>query len=115
MTKTKTSHLSSGSQTQHFTLDRRDLSTLSKNRGRLVVDAKLLKDHFLRQQRGGNIAEFLGARMQRDMGSEVFSRALRDMLYLCSNKVLKLLVKEHCKQPQKSVKMYSKEKCKRSF
>jgi hypothetical protein len=35
-------------------------------RGRLVVDAKLLKDHFLRQQRGGNIAGFRGARMQRD-------------------------------------------------
>jgi hypothetical protein len=34
------------------------------------------------------------------MRSEVFSRALRDMLSLCSNKVLKLLVKEHCKQPQ---------------
>ena len=79
-------------------------------RGRLVVDEKLLKDHFLRQQRGGNIAGYRGARMQRDMGSEVFLRALRDMLSLCSNKVLKLLAKEHCKQPQKSVKMYSKEK-----
>jgi hypothetical protein len=44
------------------------------------------------------------------MGSEVFSRVLRDMLSLYSNKVLKLLAKEHCKQPQKSVKMYSKEK-----
>ncbi|CAB4044432.1 Hypothetical predicted protein [Paramuricea clavata] len=31
MAKTKTSHLSSGSQSQHFTLDRVDLSTLSKN------------------------------------------------------------------------------------
>jgi hypothetical protein len=37
-------------------------------RGRLVVDAKLLKDHFLRQQRGGNIAGFHGARMQRGYG-----------------------------------------------
>jgi hypothetical protein len=37
-------------------------------RGRLVVDAKLLKDHFLRQQRGGNIAGFRGARMQRGYG-----------------------------------------------
>jgi hypothetical protein len=44
------------------------------------------------------------------IGSEVFSRALRDMLSLYSNKVLKLLAKEHYKQPQKSVKMYSKEK-----
>ena len=44
------------------------------------------------------------------MGSEVFSRVLRDMLSLYSNKVLKLLPKEHCKQPQKLVKMYSKEK-----
>jgi hypothetical protein len=34
-------------------------------RGRLIVDAKLLKDHFLRQQRGGIIAGFRGARMQR--------------------------------------------------
>ena len=32
------------------------------------------------------------------MGSEVFSRVLRDMLSLYSNKVLKLLAKEHCKQ-----------------
>jgi hypothetical protein len=48
--------------------------------------------------------------MQRDMGSEVFSRALQDMLSLYSNKVLKLLAKEHYKQPQKLVKMYSKEK-----
>jgi hypothetical protein len=37
-------------------------------RGRLVVDAKLLKDHFLRQQRGGNIAGFRGARFQRGYG-----------------------------------------------
>jgi hypothetical protein len=44
------------------------------------------------------------------MGSEVFSRALRDMLSLYSNKVLKLLANEHNRQPQKSVKMYSKEK-----
>jgi hypothetical protein len=44
------------------------------------------------------------------MGSEVFSKALRDMLSLYSNKVLKLLAKEHCKQPQKLVKMYSKGK-----
>ena len=47
---------------------------------------------------------------KEDTGSEVFSRALRDMLSLYSNKALKLLVKEHCKQPQKSVKMYSKER-----
>ena len=37
-------------------------------RGRLVVDEKLLRDHFLRQQRGGNIAGFRGARMQRGYG-----------------------------------------------
>ena len=47
---------------------------------------------------------------KEDTGSEVFSRALRDMLFLYSNKVLKLLAKEHYKQPQKLVKMYSKEK-----
>jgi hypothetical protein len=37
-------------------------------RGRLVVDAKLLKDHFLRQQRGGNIAGFRGSRMKSGYG-----------------------------------------------
>jgi hypothetical protein len=30
-------------------------------RGTLVVDAKLLKDHFLRQQHDGNIAGYRGA------------------------------------------------------
>jgi hypothetical protein len=35
---------------------------------------------------------------------------LRDMLSHYSNKVLKLFEKEHYKQPQKLVKMYSKEK-----
>jgi uncharacterized protein YehS (DUF1456 family) len=44
------------------------------------------------------------------MASEVFSRALRDMLSLYSNKVPRLFAKGHYKQPQKSVKMYSKEK-----
>ena len=51
-------------------------------RGTLVVDAKLLKDHYLRHQRVGNVAGYRGARTQRDMGSEVFSRALRDMISL---------------------------------
>ena len=37
-------------------------------RGTLVVDAKLLKDHFLRQQHGGNIAGYRGARFQRGYG-----------------------------------------------
>jgi hypothetical protein len=37
-------------------------------RGTLVVDTNLLKDHFLRQQRGGNIAGYRGARMQRGYG-----------------------------------------------
>jgi hypothetical protein len=37
-------------------------------RGTLVVDEKLLRDHFLRQQRGGNIAGFRGARFQRGYG-----------------------------------------------
>jgi hypothetical protein len=58
-------------------------------RGTLVVDTKLLKDHLLRQQCGGNIDGYRGARFQRGMGSEVFSKALRDMLSLYSNKVLK--------------------------
>ena len=37
-------------------------------RGTLVVDTKLLRDHFLRQQRGGNIAGYRGARFQRGYG-----------------------------------------------
>jgi hypothetical protein len=40
------------------------------------------------------------------MGVVGFSKALRDMLSLYSNKVPKFLAKEHYKQPQKSVKMY---------
>ena len=34
-------------------------------RGTLVADEKLLRDHFLRQQRGGHIAGYRGARFQR--------------------------------------------------
>jgi hypothetical protein len=45
-------------------------------RGRLVVDEKLLKDHFLRQQRGGNIAGFRGARMKRGYGIGGIFRSL---------------------------------------
>ena len=37
-------------------------------RGTFVVDEKLLRDHFLRQQRGGNIAGYRGARIQRGYG-----------------------------------------------
>jgi hypothetical protein len=58
-------------------------------RGTLVVDEKLLRDHFLRQQRGGNIARYRCARFQRGYGiGGIFSRVLRDMLSLYSNKVL---------------------------
>jgi hypothetical protein len=64
----------------------------------------------MRQQRGGDITGIVVHVFKEVMGSEVFSRALRDMLSLYSNKVLKLLAKEHYKQPQKLVKMYSKEK-----
>ena len=34
----------------------------------MVPDVKLLTDHFLRQQRGGNIVGFRGAHMQRGYG-----------------------------------------------
>ena len=34
----------------------------------IVPDVKQLTDHYLRQQRGGNIAGFRGARMQRGYG-----------------------------------------------
>jgi hypothetical protein len=37
-------------------------------RGTIVVDAKLLKDHFLRQQRGGNMAGYRGAPFQWGYG-----------------------------------------------
>jgi hypothetical protein len=37
-------------------------------RGTLVVDEKLLRDHFLRQQRGGNITGYRVARFQRGYG-----------------------------------------------
>jgi hypothetical protein len=75
-------------------------------RGTLVVDEKLLRDNNV-------VGISLGIAVhvfKEAMGLVVFSRALRDMLSLYSNKVLKLLAKEHCKQPQKLVKMYSKEK-----
>jgi hypothetical protein len=52
-------------------------------RGTLVVDAKLLTDHFLRQLHGGNIAGYRGARFQRGYGLLLgFSRPLRGMLSL---------------------------------
>ena len=47
---------------------------------------------------------------KEDMGLVEFLKALRDMLSLYSNKVLKLLAKEHYKLQEKSVKMCSKEK-----
>jgi hypothetical protein len=37
-------------------------------RGTLVVDEKLLRDHFLRQQRSGNITGYRGARTRRGYG-----------------------------------------------
>jgi hypothetical protein len=37
-------------------------------RGTLVVDENLLRDHFLRQKRGGNITGYRGARFQRGYG-----------------------------------------------
>jgi hypothetical protein len=61
----------------------------------IVVDAKILKDHFLRQQHGGNIAGYRGARFQRGYGIGGIFKSLGDMLSLYSNKVPKLLAKEH--------------------
>jgi hypothetical protein len=37
-------------------------------RGTIVLDEKLLRDHLLRQQRGGNIAGYRGARFQGGYG-----------------------------------------------
>jgi hypothetical protein len=79
-------------------------------RGALVVDAKLLKDHYLRQQHGGNTARYRGRGYGIGGiigGYEIggIFRALRDMLSLYSNKVLKLLAKENYKLRQKSVKI----------
>ena len=45
-------------------------------RSELVVDEKLLKDHFLRQQRGGNIAGFRGVRIQRGYGIGAIFKSL---------------------------------------
>jgi hypothetical protein len=79
-------------------------------RGTVVVDEKLLRDNFLRQECDGNIAGYHGARFQRGYGIGGIFKSLARYAIPLSNKVLKLLTKEHCKQPQKSVKMYSKEK-----
>ena len=47
-------------------------------RGTLVVDEKLLRDHFLRQQRGGNIAGYRGARFQSGYGiASIFNSLAR--------------------------------------
>ena len=45
-------------------------------RGTLVVDEKLLRDHFMRQQRGGNITGYRGARFQRGYGIEGIFKSL---------------------------------------
>ena len=37
-------------------------------RGTFIVDSKLLRDHFMRQQRGGNIIGYRGVRFQRGYG-----------------------------------------------
>ena len=37
-------------------------------KGTLIVDEKLLNDHFLRKQRGGNITGYRDARFQRGNG-----------------------------------------------
>jgi hypothetical protein len=57
-----------------------------------------------------NITEFRGAHGKEDTESAEFTRVLQDLLFPSSNKVLKLLAKEHSKQLHKSVKMCSKEK-----
>jgi hypothetical protein len=62
-------------------------------RGTLVVDEKLLRDHFLRQQRGGNIAGYRGARFRRGYGIGGIFKSLARYVSLYSNKVLKLLAK----------------------
>ena len=52
-------------------------------RGTLVVDEKLLRDHFLRQQRGGNIGGFPGARMERGYGiGGIFKSLARYAIHL---------------------------------
>ena len=79
-------------------------------RGTLVVDEKLLREHFMKQQSGGISLGIVVHVFKEIMGVVEFLRALRDMLSVYSNKVLKLLAKEQYKQPQKLVKMYSKEK-----
>jgi hypothetical protein len=78
-------------------------------RGTLFADEKLLRDHYLRQERG-HIAGYLAHVFKEVMGLFEFLRYMRDMPFLYSNKVLKLLGKEYYKQSPKSVRMYWKRK-----
>ena len=78
-------------------------------RGTLVVDEKLLRDHFLRQQRGGNFAGYRGARFQRGYGIGGIFKSIARYAIPLFKQGAKVVGKEHYKQPQKLVKMYSKE------
>ena len=74
-------------------------------RGVLVPNIKQLTDHYLRQQRGGNIIGFRGARIQREYGiGGIFKSLARIAIPLFKRGALKQLVKGRCKQLQKLVK-----------
>ena len=76
----------------------------------LVPNVKQLTDHYLRQQRGGNIIGFRGARIQRGYGIGGIFKILARLLFPYSSEVLKQLVKGRCKQLQKLIKMCWREK-----
>ena len=102
------SHLPLESQSQNFTLDRGDLSTLFNMKGLLVPDVKLLTEHYTGNQWGGSLPGLRGQKCKEDMVLEVSLETLQDLPYFCSNKALEQLVREHCKQQRKWARMYSK-------
>jgi hypothetical protein len=78
--------------------------------GRLIVDAKRLKDHLLRQQRGGNIAGFRGARMQRGYGIGGTFKSLARYAIPLFKQGAKVVGQRALQAATEVVKMYSKGK-----
>ena len=78
----------------------------------LVPDVKQLTDHYLRQQRGGNIIGFRGARIQRGYGiGGIFKSLARIIAIPLFKRGAKAVGKRaRCKQLQKLVKTYWREK-----
>ena len=80
-------------------------------RGTLVVDENLLRDHFMRQQRGGNITGYRGARFQRGYGLRgIFKSLARYVIPLFKHGAKVVVCKRALQAGTKLVKMSSKEK-----